>query len=120
MAAISLAAGRRERTLLIFEQTDVDGLKAYLEVDERGTLPPQLKSADPQMLRGILARIEAELSGNGEEQFTEDEAEELEVLGDACNQYAILLDDPAEVTGFGTCLQGVARSIRARLSAATD
>ena len=105
---------------MIFEQTDVDGLKAYLEVDERGTLPPQLKSADPQMLRGILARIEAELSGNGEEQFTEDEAEELEVLGDACNQYAILLDDPAEVTEFGTCLQGVARLIRLRLSAATE
>ena len=99
----------------MFEQTDVDGLKAYLERDSIGTLPTQLKSADPQMLRGVLARIEAELSGNGEERFTEDEAEELEVLGDACNQYAILLDDPAQVTEFGACLQGVARSIRERL-----
>ncbi len=100
---------------MTFEQTDVDGLKAYLQADEGLTLPPQLKSADPQMLRGVLARIEAELAGNGEEPFTEDEAEELEALGDACNQYAILLDDPAEVTEFGTCLQGVARSIRTRL-----
>ncbi len=100
---------------MTFEQSDVDGLKAYLEADELGTLPPQLKSADPRMLHGVLERIEAELSGTGEERFTEDEAEELEALGDACNQYAILLDDPAEVTEFGTCLQGVARSIRARL-----
>ncbi len=100
---------------MTFEQSDVDGLKAYLEADERGTLPPQLKSADPRMLHGVLERIEAELSGPGEERFTEDEAEELEALGDACSQYAILLDDPAEVTAFGTCLQGVARSIRARL-----
>ena len=100
---------------MTFEQSDVDGLKAYLEADERGTLPPLLKSADPRMLHGVLERIEAESPGPGEERFTEDEAEELEALGDACNQYAILLHDPAEVTEFGTCLQGVARSIRARL-----
>ncbi len=100
---------------MTFEQSDVDGLKAYLEADERGTLPPQLKSADPRMLHGVLERIEAELSVPGEEGFAEEEAEELEALGDACNQYAILLDNPAEVTEFGTRLQGVARSIRARL-----
>ncbi len=100
---------------MTFERTDVDGLKAYLEADQGGNLPPQLKSADPQMLRGVLGRIEAELSGTGEEQFTEDEAEELEVLGDACNQYAILLDHPDEVTEMGSGLQGVARSIRSRL-----
>ncbi len=101
---------------MTFEQTDADGLKAYLERDGLGTLPPQLKSADPQMLRGVLARIEAELSGSGEEQFTEDEAEELDVLGDACNQFAILVDDPAEVTAMGNGFQGVARSIRTRLA----
>ena len=100
---------------MIFEQSDVDGLKAYLEVDERGTLPPQLKSADPQMLHGVLARIEAELSGDAEGQFTDEQAEELEVLGDACHQYAILLDDSTEVTEMGNALQGVARSVRARL-----
>lgn len=108
-------AGVHRRFHVTFEQSDVDGLKAYLEADEGGTLPPQLKSADPRMLRGVLERIEAELSDTGEEQFTEDEAEELEVLGDACIQYAILLDDPAEVTKFGTCFQGLARSIRPRL-----
>jgi hypothetical protein len=102
--------------MVTFNHTDVEGLRAYLAAEEGGTLPPQLKSAAPQMLRGVLSRIEAELSGNAEGEFTEAEAEELAVLGDACHQYAILADDSTAMMEMGNGLHGLAQSVRARLS----
>ncbi len=101
---------------MTFEQKEVNALKEYLQAAKGGALPPQLRSSDPEMLQGVLDRIKAQMAGAEGVEFTADEADELDALGDACHQYAILMKDPAAmqpIVDMGTCLHGVARSMRA-------
>lgn len=103
---------------MTFEQKEVNALREYLDVHRRGALPPQLRSGDPEMLRGVLDRITAQMTGTEDVEFTEDEADELDALGDACHQYAILMKDPhamQPIVDMGTYLHGVARSMRASI-----
>jgi hypothetical protein len=106
------------RCTVTFEQMEVDALKEYLQTEKSGALPPQLRSSDPEMLQGVLDRINAHMAGAEDVEFTSDEADELDALGDACHQYAILMKDPAAmqpIVDMGTCLHGVARSMRASI-----
>ncbi len=51
---------------MTFEQKEVDALKEYLQAEKSGALPPQLRSSDPEILQGVLDRINGQMAGAGD------------------------------------------------------